>query len=33
MGCFNAAALLCVFWGIDRVLDLVEERVQYWLRK
>jgi glycosyltransferase involved in cell wall biosynthesis len=33
MGCFNAGALLCVFWGIDRVLDLVEERVHYWLRK
>jgi len=33
MGCFNASALLCVFWGIDRVLDLVETRVQYWLRK
>jgi hypothetical protein len=33
MGCFNASALLCVIWGIDRVLDLVEARVRYWLHK
>jgi len=33
MGCFNASALLGVIWGLDRVLDLVEARVQYWLRK
>jgi glycosyltransferase involved in cell wall biosynthesis len=33
MGCFNASALLCVIWGIDRVLDLVEARVLYWLHK
>jgi glycosyltransferase involved in cell wall biosynthesis len=33
MGCFNASALLCVIWGLDQVLDLVEARVQYWLRK
>ena len=33
MGCFNASAVLCVIWGIDRVLDLVEARVRYWLHK
>jgi hypothetical protein len=29
ISCFSSAALLLVFRGIDRVLDLVEERVQY----
>jgi len=33
MGCFNAAAILCVIWGIDRVLDLVEKRVRYWSQR
>jgi hypothetical protein len=33
IGCFGASALLGVFWSIDCVLDLVEARVQYWLRK
>jgi hypothetical protein len=29
MGCFGSVALFCVIRGLDRVLDLVEERVQY----
>lgn len=33
MGCFGSAALFAVFRGIDRLLDLVEKRVQYlWKR-
>lgn len=28
MGCFGSVALFCVIRGLDRVLDLVEERVQ-----
>ena len=33
MGCFNVAALLTVIWCIDRVLDLVESRVQHLSRR
>jgi len=29
MGCFGSVAVGCVIRGLDRVLDLVEERVQY----
>ena len=28
MGCFGSVAMACVIRGLDRVLDLVEERVQ-----
>ena len=29
MSCFGTAASLCIIWGIDRLLNLVESRVEY----